>query len=130
MCRRSAIQNKVYSNVRIEDRGHDTPCHIWQGPDSGSGRGGGYPRMCLDGQTVAVHKVMFVNMYGFVPGKKQIDHLCNQRMCVNPEHLEMVTHRTNQKRREERRSNGVSSSIRCHSDRTGDPASHTTGNSL
>ena len=59
--------------------------------------------MSLDGQTVAVHIVSYVNKNGFVPGKKQIDHLCNNRMCVNPDHLEMVTHKENQRRRDARK---------------------------
>ena len=99
MDRRNRIRQKIRENVQIEDRGHDTPCHIWKGSDSGTGRGGGYPRMSLDGQTVAVHIVSFVNEFGYVPGKKQVDHLCNQRMCCNPDHLEMTTHKQNQKRR-------------------------------
>lgn len=100
MCRRTEIETKVMQNVLIMAQGYDTPCYIWQGPDSGNGRGGGYPRMSLSGQTVAVHRVMYVNTYGFVPGKKQIDHLCRNRMCVNPNHLEMVTHLENQRRRD------------------------------
>lgn len=58
--------------------------------------------MSLDGQTVAVHLVAFTNKNGFIPGKKQIDHMCNQRMCVNEEHLQMVTHKRNQKLRIQR----------------------------
>lgn len=100
MCRRTEIETKIRQNVLIVAQGYDTPCHIWQGSHSGTGRGGGYPRMSLDGQTVAVHRVMYVNTYGFVPGKKQIDHLCRNRMCVNPNHLEMVTHKENQRRRD------------------------------
>lgn len=103
--RRQSIHAKVMD--RIEKVPHSTleaPCWIWTGPSSGCGRGGGYPRMCLDGQTVAVHKVMFVNEHGFVPGKKQIDHKCRNRMCVNPDHLEMVTHLQNQKRRAQAKS--------------------------
>ena len=56
--------------------------------------------MNLDGQTVAVHRVMFTNFYGYIPGKKQIDHVCRNRMCVNPHHLQMVTHKENQRRRD------------------------------
>ena len=100
MCRRSEIESKVYANVCVIDLGYKTACHIWQGSNSGTGRGGGYPRMCLNGQTVAVHRVMYVNQNGYVPGKKQIDHKCRNRMCVNPEHLEMVTHKENQRRRD------------------------------
>lgn len=75
------------------------PCHLWTGPTSGNGRGGDYPRMSLDGQTVAVHLVMFTHEHGFIPGKKQVDHRCRNRCCVNPDHLELVTHRENQRRR-------------------------------
>ena len=96
MCRRTEIETKVYANVLIDKQ---TGCHIWQGSHSGNGRGGGYPRMCLNGQTVAVHRVMYTHVHGYIPGKKQIDHLCRNRMCVNPDHLEMVTHKENQRRR-------------------------------
>lgn len=102
MCRKGDIEAKILCNIRLEDHGHDTLCHVWQGSHSGSGRGGGYPRMSLDGQTVAVHIVAFTNKNGFVPGKKQIDHMCNNRMCVNPDHLQMVTHKKNQKLRVQR----------------------------
>ncbi len=76
-------------------------CWTWTGPTSGNGRGGGYPRMSLDGQTVAVHRVVATHFFGFLPGNKQIDHRCRNRLCVNPDHLEIVTHRTNQSRRAE-----------------------------
>lgn len=99
MCRRTDIVDKVYAQVKVIDMGYDTPCHIWMGPDSGKGRGGGYSRMNLNGHTVAVHRVMFTHKFGFIPGKKQIDHKCTNRRCVNPCHLEMVTHRENQRRK-------------------------------
>lgn len=78
-------------------------CWIWQGPTSGkpgAGRGHSYPRMSLDGQTVAVHKVSWTNEHGYIPGRKQLDHTCRNRLCVNPAHLELVTHKANCKRRD------------------------------
>lgn len=99
--RRSQIDEKVQR--RVKHRWCDALgsfCWEWTGPHSGTGRGGGYPRMSLNGQTVPVHRVMFTNVHGYVPGKKQIDHKCRNRMCVNPKHLEMVTHLENQKRRD------------------------------
>ncbi|MGV1791029.1 HNH endonuclease signature motif containing protein [Rhizobium sp. A37_96] len=81
-----------------------TGCWTWTGPDSGSkGRGKDYPRMSLSGQTVAVHIVMFTNEHGYVPGRKQVDHKCRNRRCVNPAHLELVTHKENQRRRDRAR---------------------------
>lgn len=100
MPRRERITAKIMSRVEIVDTGHETPCWLWTGPTSGNGRGGGYARMTLDGQTVAVHLVMWANEHGFIPGKKQIDHLCRQRLCVRPDHGELVTHKQNQKRRD------------------------------
>ena len=107
MCRRTEIGRKISSNISIVHMGYEingiaSPCHIWTGSHSGDGRGGRYPRMSLDGQTVAVHIVSFTNKNGFVPGKKQIDHMCNNRLCVNEDHLQMVTHKKNQKLRIQR----------------------------
>ncbi len=99
--RRAAIRKKVYARVRVVDKGYKTPCHLWTGPTSGSnGRGKHYPRMSLSGQTVAVHIVMYSNEHGYVPGKKQVDHKCRHRLCVNPDHLELVTHKQNCRRRD------------------------------
>ena len=100
--RRQTIIDKIQQRINVEDRGFTSPCHIWTGPTSGEGRGGGYGRMCLNGQTVAVHLVVFTHFHGYIPGKKQIDHLCNQRLCCNTEHLELVTHLRNQRRRVKR----------------------------
>lgn len=105
LTRRERIRAKIMACVEVVDTGFATPCHLWCGGDSGNGRGGGYPRMWLDGQVVAVHIVAWTNEHGYVPGKKQIDHLCRQRRCVRVEHLEMVTHLQNQIRRA--RANGV-----------------------
>ena len=105
--RRDQILDRIEARCRIEDTGFvlddkPSPCHLWTGPDSGTGRGGGYGRMSLDGQTVAVHLVVYTHYYGYIPGKKQIDHKCNQRLCCNPAHLQMVTHLKNQRLRAKR----------------------------
>lgn len=102
--RRTIIIERIQARCHIQDTGFiindkPSPCHLWQGGDSGKGRGGGYARMSLNGQTVAVPLVVYTHYYGYIPGKKQIDHLCNQRLCCNPAHLEMVSHKENQKRR-------------------------------
>ncbi len=97
--RRESIISKLMSRILICP---ETQCWIWQGPTSGNGRGGGYGRMCLDNQTVATHLVSYTHFYGYIPSKKQIDHICNNRLCCNPTHLELVTHLQNQKRRSKR----------------------------
>lgn len=95
--RRDRTMKKIARRLRVDPV---TGCHLWTGPTSGtSGRGKGYGRMSLDGQTVAVHLVVFCYYFGFIPGKKQVDHLCHNRLCCNPDHLELVTHKENQRRR-------------------------------
>lgn len=101
LSRREAIRAKIMTCVEIVDTGYvgpdgrPSPCHLWTAGDSGSGRGGGYPRMWLDGQAMAVHKVAWTNEHGIIPGKKTLDHLYRQRLCVREDHLEMVTNRQN-----------------------------------
>lgn len=100
--RREQILTRIEARCSIVDTGfilnqQPSPCHLWTGPDSGTGRGGGYGRMSLDGQTVAVHLVAYTHYYGYIPGKKQVDPRCNQRLCCNPAHLQMVTHLKNQR---------------------------------
>lgn len=97
MCRRTALREKILARV-VEDA---DGCLIWQGPDSGKGRGGGYPRMNVDGGTMAVHIVWWVIENGPIPPRKQLDHLCRKRLCVTC--TEMVTHKKNMKRRDQAR---------------------------
>jgi hypothetical protein len=52
---------------------------------------------------MAVHIVMFVLEHGPIPPRKQLDHLCRTRRCVNADHLELVTHKENQRRRDKAR---------------------------
>jgi hypothetical protein len=78
----------------VEDRGYITPCWIWQLTldDKGYGHAG------RGGKVVAMHRFHFEQRYGPVPPGRELDHLCRQRSCVNPEHLELVTHAENCRR--------------------------------
>lgn len=110
MCRRTDIIDRILSKVNIEDtgfvvNGQSNPCFLWQGGTSGNGRGGGYGRISIDGVTSAVHKVVATHYYGYIPSSRQVDHLCGIRNCCNPAHLEVVTHKENQKRRDARLTN-------------------------
>lgn len=79
-------------------------CLVWKKHTSGDGRGGGYGRFSFEGTTASVHRIVYAIVYGPIPGKKQVDHTCNNRLCCNPFHLKHVTHKRNQKLRDKRRS--------------------------
>ena len=97
--RRRAILSAIFSRCRQQGT-----CLIWTGPTSGEGRGGGYGRFSFEGVTSAVHRVVYATVHGPIPPKKQIDHECNNRLCCNPLHLKHMTHKKNQKLRDQRRS--------------------------
>ena len=52
---------------------------------------GGYGRF----RHAPAHRVMYERLVGPIPAGLQIDHLCRNRDCVNPAHLEPVTQTVN-----------------------------------
>ena len=55
----------------------------------------GYGRYKFAGVSAAAHRVSYTVSVGHISGGMVIDHLCRNRRCVNPEHLEMVTQQEN-----------------------------------
>lgn len=47
---------------------------------------------------VAAHRFSYETFVGPIPDGKELDHLCRNRGCVNPDHLEPVIHKVNVRR--------------------------------
>lgn len=62
----------------------------------------GYGRTKIKGRQFYCHRLMAAAIYGPIPDDMQVDHLCHNRACCNPLHLEVVDYSTNQKRRRDR----------------------------
>lgn len=82
---RRTIEERFWSRV--------TPvgdCLIWTGSLTR-----GYGRMWNGIRVVYCHRYFYELRCGAVPGGMQLDHLCRNRACVSPAHLQVVTAREN-----------------------------------
>lgn len=69
-------------------------CWIWTGALDGHG----YGQTSANGRRLAAHRVSFELSKGSIPEGMDIDHLCRNPRCVNPDHLEAVTRGENTRR--------------------------------
>ena len=77
------VPERFWQKIRVTEDG----CWTWTGTVSG----GGYGRFVRSGRARAVHREFYELLVGPIPEGLVIDHLCRNRLCQNPEHLEPVT---------------------------------------
>jgi hypothetical protein len=79
-----SVHDAFEKYVKIDDV---TGCWIWTGQ-----RRGGYGRVKDEsGRLTGAHRVSYERHHGPIQNGLVIDHLCRNRACVNPDHLEPVT---------------------------------------
>ena len=71
-----------------------TGCYQWQAGTNGK-PGDLRGKIRVGGIKYNAHKFIYQEVYGVVTKGLVLDHLCRNKMCVNPNHLEPVTQREN-----------------------------------
>lgn len=71
-------------------------CWTWTGGKIKQGYGNFYPKPGVGG--ILAHRFAYATYVGELLPGMVIDHLCRNRLCVNPEHLEQVTNLENLRR--------------------------------
>ena len=99
----------------------DSNCWLWTASTIKSRGGSKYGVFTFGspGQTGLAHRFSHEHFKGFIPKGLEIDHLCRNTLCVNPDHLEAVTHSENQ-----RRGNSGSTMAEIHRKKTVCPHGH------
>lgn len=63
-------------------------------------RNSGYTTITVAGVRVGAHRFAYAAFVGDIPAGMEVDHLCRDRACVNPEHLSLVNRAENVRRRD------------------------------
>lgn len=78
--------NRLFSRISFTD-----DCWDWTGPFNPKGYGNFYETVNSVNTNRVAHRVVFEELFMDIPEGLTLDHLCRNKVCVNPDHLEPVT---------------------------------------
>ena len=81
---------RFWAKVRV------LPNSCWQW--TGARALNGYGHLGMGSRTVYAHRLAYDTLIGPIPDGLELDHLCRNRGCVNPSHIEPVTRAINLQR--------------------------------
>ena len=91
---RKAYEANDYKGIleAIEEQVSKTESGCWEWPQVNAR---GYTRVIIEDRYIAVHRLALEAKYEAPLGSQAAHHVCANTKCVNPEHLQPVTHRDN-----------------------------------
>lgn len=87
----NGIAAKLTSEIKVDP---EAGCWEWQGMLNKDG----YGLMSVSGLNRTVHRLSYLIFNGEIDSHFQIDHLCRNRRCINPKHLDAVLQMENLRR--------------------------------
>lgn len=69
----------------------ESGCWLWIGAKMKNG----YGQLAVGGVNFSAHRYSYQELVGKIPDGLDLDHLCRNRACTNPSHLEPVTRSEN-----------------------------------
>ena len=87
MAKKRPLLERLMEKVRVEPSG----CWAWTACLDSDG----YGRITLDKKMLIAHRASYMVHVGPIPKGLTLDHVCRNRACVNPAHLEPVSNREN-----------------------------------
>ena len=90
------MSNTERFDMKVDKHGplwNGSHCWMWLAGTSREGYGRFW--LALEKKDIQAHRHSYILHFGPIPDGLELDHLCRVPKCVNPNHLEAVTHRIN-----------------------------------
>ena len=87
----SRVIERFARKVLLPEDPYSDECWLWVGSRNRQN----YGQFNYGGRVVGAHRIAYELLRGGIPEGLEIDHLCRNPQCVNPDHLEPVTDREN-----------------------------------
>lgn len=87
------IEERLLSKIQIDNK----DCWVWTGSVFKQ-KYSTYSQIRIKNKCRKAHQVSYEVFIGPIPQGRELDHLCKNKLCINPAHLEPVTHFENMER--------------------------------